>query len=74
MNIFFISQILQIILSILLVALVLIQSKGKGLTSAVGGSIGFYKSRRGIERVVFVLTVVLLLGYIVNSVYLILAR
>ncbi len=74
MNIIFLSQILQIIISILLVALVLIQSKGKGLTSAVGSSIGFYKSRRGLERVVFGLTITLLLVFIVNSVYLILAR
>jgi len=56
MNWQLISRILQIVISILLVFFVLIQAKGTGLSSAIGGSIGYYRSRRGIEKVVFIVT------------------
>lgn len=67
MNLLYIAKVLQIIVSILLVAFVLIQGKGGGLSSAVSGSITFYRSKRGIERTVFILTIVLGIVLIVNS-------
>lgn len=72
MNILFISDIIQIIASVLLIILVLIQSKGTGLYSGVGSSIGFYRSRRGIEKAVFIFTIVLTIVLVLNSVVLIL--
>jgi len=57
MNYLLISQIAQIILSLMLVFFTLIQSKGQGLSSSFAGNIGFYRSRRGLEKGVFILTI-----------------
>ncbi len=49
--------IVQIILSIAVTALVLLQAKGSGLSGVFGGDGGVYKTRRGIERTLFNLTI-----------------
>ncbi|HRI57967.1 MAG: preprotein translocase subunit SecG [Anaerolinea sp.] len=49
--------IVQIILSILLIALVSMQSKNLGTSAMFGGSDSFQTSRRGFERTLFNLTV-----------------
>ncbi len=48
----------QTILGITLTALILIQSKGTGLGSAFGGQSQMYHSKRGVERAIFILTIV----------------
>jgi len=50
--------IFHIIISILLVILVLLQEQGAGLSSAIGGS-EFYASKRGLEKKIFYLTIIL---------------
>jgi preprotein translocase subunit SecG len=53
-------QIVQIIISICLITAVLLQVKGQGLGGIFGGSdSGIYKTRRGAERTLFNLTIVL---------------
>lgn len=54
-NFFLISE---IILGIALVTLVVLQSKGSGLGSTFGGDMGFYGTKRGAEKMLFVLTIV----------------
>lgn len=49
--------VIQIILSVALVGLILMQNKGTGLGSTFGGEMGFYRTRRGVERMVFYLTI-----------------
>ena len=49
--------ILQIILSLLLVGLILLQSKGTGLGSTFGGDMGFYGTKRGAEKILFNFTI-----------------
>ena len=51
--------ILQLIFGALLTASVLLQAKGASLGEAFGGSNVFYGSRRGPERTLFIITVVL---------------
>lgn len=63
----YIFKIIQIFLSILLTALVLIQSKGGGLSSSVGGSFTMYRSKRGLEKIVFILTIVFSVLVVINS-------
>jgi preprotein translocase subunit SecG len=46
-----------IILSLLLIILVLLQAKGGGLGAIFGGDSGVYRTRRGVERTVFNLTI-----------------
>lgn len=49
----------QIIVSILLVAAILLQRRGGGLSPVFGGASGFYRTRRGVERMLFIGTVAL---------------
>ena len=48
--------IINIILSIAIVALILLQGKGAGLGSAWGGGGEMYQTRRGVEKVTMRLT------------------
>ncbi|KKS13969.1 MAG: Preprotein translocase, SecG subunit [Candidatus Daviesbacteria bacterium GW2011_GWB1_41_5] len=50
---------LQIIFGAVLIVLVLLQAKGTGLGSAFGGEMGFYKTKRGFEKLLFQLTIVI---------------
>ena len=62
----------QILLSVLLVAGILLQQKGAGLSSTFGGSSMEYSTKRGAERVVFYFTIVvavLFLGVSVARVF-----
>jgi protein translocase SecG subunit len=53
-------QILQIIFAILVVILILLQQQGSGLGSAFGGEGNYYRSKRGLEKAFFYLTIVLI--------------
>ena len=53
-----IFNILLIIDSILLIISVLLQSKGVGLSSTFGGGGDFYRSRRGVEKILYYATIV----------------
>ena len=52
-------QIIQIILSVTLTVLVLLQVKGGGLGSIFGGDGGVYRTRRGIEKSMYQATIAL---------------
>ena len=58
----------QIVVSILLITLIILQAKGVGLGRTFGGAGDFYKSRRGVEKIVFNLTVVLVITFLVTSI------
>jgi len=49
----------QILVSIFLIGLILLQQRGTALGSAFGGEGGFYSTRRGIQKKIFILTIVL---------------
>lgn len=49
----------QVVVSILLIIAILLQSRGTGLGSAFGGSGGVYLTKRGIEKKLFIATIVL---------------
>jgi preprotein translocase subunit SecG len=50
-------QIVQIIVSIAIIALVLLQVKGSGLGNIFGGTGGVYRTRRGVEKTLYQVTV-----------------
>lgn len=60
--------IIQIILSITVMALVLLQAKGSGLSGVFGGDGGVYKTRRGIERTLFNVTIGVSIAFFTISV------
>jgi protein translocase SecG subunit len=55
----------QLILSIAIVALILIQNKGAGLSSTFGGGNEVYLTKRGIEKWVIRATVVLITLFVI---------
>ena len=57
----------QIILATALMASILLQQRGTGLGGAFGGEITAYRSRRGIERTLFRLTIVLAVLFVAFS-------
>jgi preprotein translocase subunit SecG len=57
----------QIIVSIGLIASVLLQARGTGLSGTFGGDSAVYRSRRGIERRLWQFTIVLSILFAVFS-------
>jgi preprotein translocase subunit SecG len=51
-------QIVDVIIAILLIVTVLLQQRGSGLGDAFGADSAVYTSRRGVEKVLFYLTIV----------------
>jgi len=49
--------ILQILVAVSLIALILLQAKGGGLGTAFGGQSQVYHTKKGVEKVVFYLTI-----------------
>ena len=57
----------QIIVSIALIAAILLQNRGTGLSGTFGGDSAVYRSRRGVERRLWQFTIVLLVLFVVFS-------
>jgi preprotein translocase subunit SecG len=68
MDIMLIIKVVQVVTSIILTILILIQSKGKGLASGIGDSISMYRSRRGLEKAIFIATIAMTVIVVVNSI------
>lgn len=60
-------SLIQIILGVLLVLVIIIQQKGSGMGSAFGMDMGFYRTKRGAEKLLFYATVILSVAFIVSS-------
>lgn len=56
------------IISTLLIIIILLQSKGSGLSTVFGGEGGFYRSRRGVEKLFVYFTVILAVLFFVVSI------
>lgn len=69
-----ILNIVQIIISILLVTAILFQQRGGGLSSTFGGSGTFYGTRRGMERGILWATIVFTVLFFASAVLNILLR
>ncbi len=57
----------QIIVSIALIAAVLLQARGTGLSGTFGGDSAVYRSRRGVERRLWQFTIILLVLFVLFS-------
>ncbi|MEK7595191.1 MAG: preprotein translocase subunit SecG [Patescibacteria group bacterium] len=67
MNLTLILMLSQIVLSLVIIVLVLFQSKGKGLSPAISG-VGMYRTKRGLEKLIFILTIVFSVALVINSI------
>lgn len=54
----------QIVISVLLVVSILLQNRGSGLSSVFGGSGGIYRTKRGLEKVLFAGTIILVILFV----------
>lgn len=66
MNLIFI---VQIVISVLLTGLILLQGKGAGLAANFGGEGSFYRTKRGFEKLIYLLTIALTIIFLATSLY-----
>ena len=59
--------IFQIIICLFLIILIIIQTKGTGLGTTFGGQQQLYHSKRGVEKTVFITTLIAALIFILIS-------
>jgi preprotein translocase subunit SecG len=57
----------QIVISILLISLILFQSQGTGLGDIFGGQGGSFHTKRGAEKLLFNLTIILGVSFLLIS-------
>jgi preprotein translocase subunit SecG len=62
-------QIVQIIIAVALTVAILLQARGAGLGSVFGGTGAVFKTRRGIDRLLFRTTIVLAVVFGVLSLF-----
>ncbi len=68
-------QVVQIIISIVIIILVLLQAKGSGLGGIFGGDGGIYRTKRGVEKSLYHITIGLtLMFFIVSMISVVLAQ
>lgn len=62
-------NILQILVSVILIVVILLQVKGSGFGAALGGMSGgsVYRTKRGLERTLFQATIILTIVFIFVS-------
>lgn len=54
-----IIQVSQIVVSVLLIVVILMQNRGTGLSGIFGGSSNVFQTKRGVEKILFTTTIVL---------------
>ena len=57
----------QLIVAIALIASILLQARGAGLSGTFGGDSAVYRSRRGVEKRLWQFTIVLLVLFVIFS-------
>jgi protein translocase SecG subunit len=62
--------IIQIVLSVLIIILILLQERSSGMSGLLGGdSSGYFQARRGMEKIIFYSTIVLCVIFVAGAVY-----
>jgi len=56
----------QLILAVLVIVTILLQQQGSGLGAAFGGEGNFYRSKRGLEKILFYATIVFIALFIAS--------
>jgi preprotein translocase subunit SecG len=64
----FYINLIQIVISIALIAVILIQAKSSGLGGIFGGDSSIYKTRRGVEKTLFQATIALSIAFFAVSI------
>jgi preprotein translocase subunit SecG len=61
-------QIAQMVLGVALIIAILLQARGAGLGSVFGGTGTVFKTRRGIDRLLFRMTIVFVIAFCLLSI------
>ncbi len=61
-----ILSIVTVVSSIMLIISILLQNQGSGLGTAFGGESSFYRSKRGAEKALFIITIVLAVIFVAS--------
>ncbi|QQG40619.1 MAG: preprotein translocase subunit SecG [Candidatus Levyibacteriota bacterium] len=64
----------QIIIAVMLIAVILLQAQGSGLSTAFGGGGEFYRSRRSAEKILLWITIALAVLFCILSIALLIPR
>lgn len=67
-------SVIQIVVSVILIACILLQAQGTGFGSSWGGGGETYHTRRGLERVIFIVTIVCCVIFTATSIALLIVR
>jgi preprotein translocase subunit SecG len=59
----------QLLVAVVLSVVLLLQAKGSGFGAGLGGTSSVFRTRRGIEKTLFQLTIVLVVVFIVVSIF-----
>jgi len=62
-------NIAQIIIAVVLIIVFLLQVRGGGLGGIFGQQTGVYRTRRGVEKTLFRLTIILMVIFVVISIF-----
>jgi preprotein translocase subunit SecG len=60
-------NVIEIMVSVTLIFVILLQARGSGFGGALGGSTSFFRTRRGAEKTLFQLTIVLVVVFLLIS-------
>lgn len=60
-------HIAQVLVSLMLILVILLQAKGSGFGTALGGTTSSFRTRRGLEKTLFQLTIVLVAAFLLIS-------
>lgn len=61
------TTVIQMVLGLILIGLILLQTKGTGLGSTFGGDMGFYRTKRGFEKILFRSTILIVALFLITS-------
>ena len=60
-------QIIQMTIAVMLITVILLQSRGTGLSGIFGGTSNVYKTKRGLEKKLFIATIILSILFFLTS-------
>ncbi|MFY9461726.1 MAG: preprotein translocase subunit SecG [Candidatus Sungiibacteriota bacterium] len=60
--------VVQIVVSALLIGAILLQQRGTGLSATFGGEGNVYRTKRGLEKVIFIATIVLAIIFFATAI------